>query len=314
MKITSLLTQYLYSHHRLDLPGIGTFLLDPSAIQALENTKQRAAVLEGISFQHNSSIRESPELVAYISAQTGKMKALAASDLESFIEIAQQFLNIGKPYTLDGIGTLIKTNFKEIEFVPIAISAEKVKEQLNTPKELLAQKETSPKKDSAPKQEVGAPVQYESFLVDAPAKKGWKKPVIALALLAGLGLTIWGGYAISKNMAADKATASAAQNEIQQPEQQGDTLSLSSATPDTLTTSAPAIADNYKYVLEEAPKQRIIKRYNQLRTNLWDVKLETTDSIRFKLYLLLPAHNDTTRVLDSLTVMTGRRVYIEHQN
>jgi hypothetical protein len=324
VKITSLLSQYLYNHHRLDLPGIGTFILDPSAIQALENTKQRAAVLEGVSFQNNPSIKESPELVAYISAQTGKMKPLAASDLESFIEIAQQFLNIGKPFTLDGIGTLVKTNTREFEFVPITISTEKVKEQLNAPKEAAIKKESATKKESAekttvkqsaPKEEIVAPAQYESFLVDAPEKKSWKKPVIALALIAGLGLTIWGGYAISKNM-ADKSTASVAQHENPQPEPpQTDTTAQAPAVPDTSLNTPPVIADNnYKYVLEEAPKQRIIKRYNQLRTNLWDVKVETTDSVRFKLYLLLPAHNDTTRVLDSLTVMTGRRVYIEHQN
>ncbi|MCG2615281.1 hypothetical protein LZZ85_13360 [Terrimonas sp. NA20] len=308
MKITSLLSQYLYTHHRLDLPGIGTFLLDPSAIQALENVKQRAAVLEGISFQNNPSIKESPELVAYISAQTGKMKPLAASDLESFIEIAQQFLNIGKPYTLDGIGTLVKTNLKDFEFIPIAISAEKVKEQLATPKEIAAK--ASAIREEAQASAAPAP-QYESFLTDAPAKKGWKKPAIALALIAGLGLTIWGGYAISKNMAAEKASTSVVQEE---PAPQVDSSALLAVTPDTLANETPVIADNYKYVLEEAPKQRIIKRYNQLRTNLWDVKLETTDSVRFKLYLILPAHNDTTRVLDSLTAMTGRRVYIEHQN
>ncbi len=309
MKITSLLSQYLYTHHRLDLPGIGTFLLDPSAIQALDNVKQRAAVLEGISFQNNPSIKESPELVAYISAQTGKMKSLASSDLESFIEIAQQFLNIGKPFTLDGIGTLVKTNLKEFEFVPITISAEKVKEQLATPKETTAK--ASATREEAPAATTAAPAQYESFLTDAPQKKGWKKPVIALAMIAGLGLTIWGGYAISKNNAAEKATASVVQEEILP---QVDSAALLAATPDTLAKETPAIADNYKYVLEEAPKQRIIKRYNQLRTNLWDVKLETTDSVHFKLYLLLPAHSDTTRVLDSLTVMTGKKVYIEHQN
>ncbi|MET0464527.1 MAG: hypothetical protein ABW007_15285 [Chitinophagaceae bacterium] len=305
MKITSLLTQYLYHHHRLDLPGIGTFLLDPSAIQALEHTKQRAAVLEGISFQNNPSIKESPELVAYISAQTGKMKPLAASDLESYIEIAQQFLNIGKPFTLDGIGTLVKTNSKEFEFVPITISADKVKEQLAVPKDTASK--TPASREEAP----AAPAQYESFLTDAPEKKGWKKPVIALALVAGLALTIWGGYTISKNNAAEKAATSVVQEETVPPV---DSAALLAVTPDTVVKETPVIADNYKYVLEEAPKQRIIKRYNQLRTNLWDVKLETTDSVRFKLYLLLPAHNDTTRVLDSLTVMTGKRVYIEHQN
>src|SRR4051812_17926013 len=96
VKITTLLTQYLYTNHRLDLPGIGSFLLDASAIAQAENTKQRSVITEGISFENNPSIKEVPALIAFISAQSGKQKALAASDLDSHLELAQQFLNIGK--------------------------------------------------------------------------------------------------------------------------------------------------------------------------------------------------------------------------
>jgi glycine cleavage system H lipoate-binding protein len=298
VKITSLLTQYLYNHHRLDLPGIGTFLLDPSAIHAVENSKQRSAVLEGISFENNPTIKESPDLVAYISAQTGKMKSLASSDLESYLEVAQQFLNIGKPFTFEGIGTLVKKSLKECEFVPISVSAEKMKE-LHTKEatKAAAREENTPK--------------YESFLSEPILKHGWKKPVIALALVCGLGLTIWGGYAISKNAAGNKAADSGIISETPAV----DTSFKQAPPPDSLEKPAPLLAsNNYKYVLEEGSQQRATKRYNQLRTNLWDVKLETSDSVKYKLYLLLPSNADTTRVLDSLTVMTGKRVYIEHQN
>ena len=299
MKITSLLTQYLYNHHRLDLPGIGTFLLDPSAIHAVENSKQRSAVPEGISFENNPSIRESPDLVAFISAQTGKMRSLASSDLESYLEVAQQFLNIGKPFTFEGIGTLVKVNMKECEFVPISVSAEKVRE-LNTketPKAVAAKDENNP--------------QYESFLSEPILKHGWKIPEIAAALLCGLGLAIWGGYAISKNAAGNNAASTAVVSEAPAV----DTSFKQPPPTDTLEKPAPLLAsNNYKYVLEEGTQQRAMKRYKQLRTNLWDVQLETTDSVKYKLYLLLPSNADTTRVLDSLTVMTGKRVYIEHQN
>ncbi len=297
MKITSLLTQYLYNHHRLDLPGIGTFLLDPSAIHALENSKQRSAILEGISFENNPNLKESPDLVAYISAQTGKMKPLASADLESYLEVAQQFLNIGKPFTFEGIGTLVKVNLKECEFVPISVSTDKVRE-LNTKES----PKTSTREEAVP--------QFGSFLSDPVLKQRWKKPVVALALVCGLILTIWGGYAISK-----KAGTRAADSVVLSDTTVVDTTTKQAQVPDSLEKAALLASSNYKYVLEEGSQQRAIKRYNQLRTNLWDVKLETTDSVRYKLYLLLPSQNaDTTRVLDSLTVMTGKRVYIEHQN
>lgn len=298
MKITSLLTQYLYTHHRLDLPGIGTFLLDPSAIHALENSKQRSAILEGISFENNPSLKESPDLVAYISAQTGKMKPLASADLESYLEVAQQFLNIGKPFTFEGIGTLVKVNLKECEFVPISVSTDKVRE-LNTKEAPKA----STREETVP--------QFGSFLSDPVLKQRWKKPVVALALICGLGLTIWGGYAISKKAGTRAADAAI----ISDTTVVDTTVKQQALVPDSLEKAALLASSNYKYVLEEGSQQRAIKRYNQLRTNLWDVKLETTDSVRYKLYLLLPSQNaDTTRVLDSLTVMTGKRVYIEHQN
>ena len=57
-----------------------------------------------------------------------------------------------------------------------------------------------------------------------------------------------------------------------------------------------------------------MRRYKQLRENLWDVSMETKDSVDFKLFLLLPMRSDTTHVVDSLTALTGKRVYIEYQN
>jgi hypothetical protein len=73
----------------------------------------------------------------------------------------------------------------------------------------------------------------------------------------------------------------------------------------------PQTKKDYKYVLEVAQSKRAFKRYNQLRTNLWDVQLETNDSVKYKLFMRLPISTDTTRILDSLMAMLGRPVYIE---
>ena len=51
---------------------------------------------EGISFQNDLPTVEDHELISFISKETGKMKALAASDLASYAELARQFLNIRK--------------------------------------------------------------------------------------------------------------------------------------------------------------------------------------------------------------------------
>ena len=120
MKLASILTQYLYTNKRLDLTSIGTFLLDPSAILETENGKNsKQDITSGITFESNSAMPESPELISYISSQMGKMKALASADLNSHLELARQFLNIGKPFLFEGIGNLVKTKSGQYEFIPL---------------------------------------------------------------------------------------------------------------------------------------------------------------------------------------------------
>lgn len=315
MKLATLLTQYLYNNQRLDLPGIGTFLSDSSLLASLDNAKQRTAALEGISFESNPSLKDSPELIAFISSQTGKMKALAEADLDSHLEVAKQFLNIGKPFTFDGIGTLAKGKAGGFDFIPGTISSDIVKEYSNREAVKFTDKEVNQPK-------------YESFLTTAKTKRNFNKPVVFLLILAGLGLTIWGGYTISKNAGSKKKDDAAIvkTDPLKEvvPEKKQDTANTITPVIDSVNTinNTPTTAvvtttpgDHYKYILEIAQSQRAFKRYNQLKTNLWKVQMETKDSIQYKLFLLIPSiQSDTTRILDSLTVMTGKKVYIEHQN
>lgn len=301
VKLATLLTQYLYVHHRLDLPGIGSFILDPAIASQLATARPNQLLTDGIQFEYNPSLQESPELIAYISAQTGKMKALASSDLESHIQLAHQFLNIGKPFHFEGIGTLTRLKPGEFEFIADALQApdRKRDNQSRESSKNLSKEEQSPR--------------YESFLTEKKTSEGWRKPVIALLILIGLGLAVWGGYAISKKSRSSKEITTETPSSENTPLPAADTSQRQ--LPDSLPpapATTPATNGMYKYVLEVANQKRALKRYNQLRTNLWDVKLETTDSVSYKLFVLLPSTGaDTTRIADSLTVFLGRRVYIE---
>jgi hypothetical protein len=293
VKLTSLLTQYLYTNHRLDLPGIGSFLLDPSTISSSEGSKQRSATPDEVSFVSNPTLKDAPDLVTFISSKTGKMKALANADLESHIELIQQFLNLGKPYEFEGIGTLVKKKAGVFEFTPLSMPAEKLK-GLKT------------KEAAAPVTLEESAKDYESFLATPKVPFGWKGPVMALLVLCGIALALWGGYTISKNAAADDAIEVLNSPAITAPVPKIDSTAIK---------AAMAKAKDYKYILQVSRKQTAMKRYNQLKTNRWDVNLETDDSVQYKLFMLLPAQNaDTTRILDSLTAMTGKRVYIERDN
>jgi hypothetical protein len=67
-----------------------------------------------------------------------------------------------------------------------------------------------------------------------------------------------------------------------------------------------------KFVLEVTDRTRAMQRFNKLKNYLWDVKIETKDSVSYKIYMLLTvASADTTRVKDSLSMLNGKKVYIE---
>ena len=114
MKLTHLIAQYLYKNKRLDLQGIGSFSLDNSiVIEAEDNKAPQQKGIEGVSFENNATIKEDPELISFISFYTGKIKALASADLNSHLELAKQFMNIGKPFLFEGIGSLpLKSLFR----------------------------------------------------------------------------------------------------------------------------------------------------------------------------------------------------------
>lgn len=287
MKLTSLLAQYLYINHRLDLPGIGTFVLDPSSLSSLDS-KQRSMVLNGVTFENTKSSKDTTELIAFISSQSGKMKALASADLESLIQQAQQFLNIGKPFTFEGIGTLVKKQKGEFEFTPLSVPTEKLKEQKAKEPADVTLEESSAK--------------YESFLGSPKVNIGWRKPVIGLLILAGIGLAIWGGYTISKQAATADVT------------EVTDTTQLVTPKDTVVAVPEPVKPKDLKYILQVSKKNTALRRYKQLKENLWDVHMETKDSVDYKLFLLLPMRSDTTRVQDSLMALTGKKVYIEYQN
>ena len=293
VKIPSLLAQYLYGNQRLDLPGIGSFLLDSSTLPALQQSKQRSALLEGVSFESNPACKESPELINFIAEKTGKMKALASADLDSHLQLAQQFLNMGKPYLFEGIGILTKVKAGEFEFTPITVPTDIIKEQHKADAVEVDQKE----------EHTG---DYESFLSLPKTKFEWRKPVIGLFLICGIGVTVWGGYMISKKNVKQEVITE--QSLIEQTSVV-DSLHIS----DSITAATPVVTvpANYKYILEVAQKKRALKRYNQLKELRWKVDLETTDSVQFKLFMLLPP-SDTTRTMDSLRIVTGRKVYIEY--
>jgi hypothetical protein len=303
LKIAPLLAQYLYIHKRMDLPGFGTFLLDPSVTIEPENNRQnKPSNLEGVSFENNSAITDATDLIKFISTQTGKIKALAAADLDSHLGLAQQFLNIGKPFLLEGIGSLVKLKSGEFTFTSGHAMPGVMKDY--QAKEVSAATTTEePFTD------------YKSTFYTRKGKSKWNKPVVFLLLLAGIALAIGGGYTVYKRTTA-KNNADPVKEEKQETILVQDTALHQKDTVIEPKQMTAITAGNYKFVIEIAARERGLARFAKLKSFGLNVQMQTTDSINFKLFFILPATiADTARMIDSLRGIytpSGNKAYIEN--
>ena len=278
MKISPLLAQFLIKNKQLSLAGLGRFTLNDSG---------------EINFQHDASVKEDPELVNFIAENTGKMKSLVASDLDSNLELARQFLNIGKPYLFEGIGTLSKNKFGTIEFVQGNYLQEKNKENAGDGRDKTSTTENSF-------------TDYEEMFSPRKPKAPATKSIITwLVAIAGLSLAVFGGYIVYTKTKNKKETVVV--KEDIQPIIPTDTLPKK-ADSTALITKPVDTSGMYSFVIEKAARQRAFFRYNYLKENLIDVKMDTKDSVLFNLYFLLPSTPaDTARKRDSLQRLYSTR-------
>lgn len=304
MKLAPLLAEFLYSQKELSLPGIGIFTYSPSAIP--DTGKSAKNTIAGtISFE-NANIAEAPELVSYIASQTGKLKALAAADLNSHLELMQQFLNIGKPFLLEGIGSLVKIKSGEFAFT----SGNEIPETLKD----YSAKEISSTSSSKPTFS-----DYRKPINKQGSRSKWRKPIIALLVLAGIGLAVWGGYTVYKmTTASQEKPTSVVKNKPAESKEN----KTASDNKDSIITTQPNIentqpastastAGKMKYILENANARRAFERFAKLKAYFWPVQIETKDSINYTLFMELPStYSDTTRIIDSLTILNGKKVFV----
>jgi hypothetical protein len=283
LKLAALLAEYLYQKKQLNLTGIGTFSFDPSA--QINSDAQHPS--EGISFQHNASVKEDDNLVVFISAETGKMKTLASSDLASYVELGLQFLNIGKPLQIEGIGTLVKNKAGELEFTADHVIVGKVKE--TGIKELSA---TSISDELLTTYDTLKPKTERS----SPSKRFFLA-FLALATIAGI---VWIGYRLNQPTAPIQSeTAQELAPSTTDTTQNVSTIDTTNTVKDPL----PKVFNNsFRFVIEVANRKRAFYRYRMLKNGNIPIRMSTTDSTTFKLYFELPATTaDTARITDSLT-------------
>ncbi|MEJ7675164.1 MAG: hypothetical protein WKF59_21280 [Chitinophagaceae bacterium] len=176
MKIEQALVQHLYNTRKISLQGIGTFSLEGSVSSPADPEKVMVIPQNGITFIHNPRVGEDAELIDAIVQHTKKIKPLAAADLDSFLTLGMQFLHIGKPFTIEGLGTLDKAQTGELIFIP----GQFITPRIEAPKTL---------KEDENEEKSGLFPDY-----DSEVNKDRTKNIITIAIILVLGLLAWAVY------------------------------------------------------------------------------------------------------------------------
>ncbi len=297
LKIQELLSQYLYQHKQLSLPGLGKFELNPSV--NIYETKEEGWPPDTITFIPNKQIAAEDEFINFLVQHSGKMKPLAISDLESYISSGMQLLNIGKPFPLKGIGSLVKLSNGDYAF------------QQGSP---VLQKAEIPPADYILKDRTKQSNETEEMNFISPERKNSKKLFIGIASVIALSLIGWAIYlAIPKNetVVADD-TVNSDQTIIST--DTGTNLLTSDTTKadiaqvvkkDSIVAVTPATVTagtGFKLVIETFPqKYRAEKRTAILIGRGHQVTMEIQDSTHYHITMIVKRPlSDTSYVIDSL--------------
>lgn len=283
MKTHEFLQQYLQKYKSLNLQGIGVL-----SLTEIQSDGESENTIQKITFSYDPKTPEDPELIKFISQVSGKMTTLAAADLEDYLLDARQLLNISKSVHLEGIGTLQKNQYGEIEFQP-----------------------TNQENEAAYKDIKSMFSKYQKKSSNLDFSEQSRKRITYALIFLGFATFIWLSIYIYKNNSFQF------QRKIEKIEK-ADTLIIAS---DSTSIKSDSIAsdinnvngkETFRVVLEIANKTRAIKRFADLKEWGHRVGMTTKDSIKFKIFMPFNAPlKDTSYYRDSLSIFFARKVWIE---
>lgn len=308
------MSQYLYQHKQLQLPGIGIFTFND--VIPLPNAEHKTAqqIPQHIQFVQKQVLKPEVELIDFIRVKTGKIKALAEADLDSYLTDGKTLLNIGKHFHIEGIGSLHKTKQGQYEFH----TGEPAIERMES---------TAPGRSKTGSAAEAAPKNKKSVF-DEEEKKVSSKRILAVGamVVAAILVIIWGGYSLynshegSDGPITQDTAATSDSSSLLTPDpvtKESSSIAANNAKPveKTAASRGTMAQGNYRFVIETTySKRRAMYRYNLLKSYDLDIKMDTPqDSSVFKLYFIFPATaRDTTHIKDSLQRMyASKQIIIE---
>jgi hypothetical protein len=300
VKIQEILSQYLYKEKSLTLPGLGRFDLDPSV--NIYELKEEGWPADTISFTSNRNAVADENLLQFLMQQTGKMKPLAMSDLESYVNNGMQLINIGKPFPIKGIGSINKTKDNQFVFEQGSPALEKI-DSINT--------------DHVRDRTVLAEGEKEIDF-SHEERKSSKTPIIILGSIVALALVGWAVYlAMFRNKQPEPVEPESNLTEQVTP------VDTTAIQPDTAAIVAqdslppavtPAVVDtsSLKLVIETvSTKTKADARIAFHKTRNRELSLNMKDSSTYQLILLVQKPlSDSSKVKDSLRNWYGIKAQI----
>jgi len=293
VKIEQALVLYLLKHKQISLQGIGTFKIDGAIPENNDHDKPVIIPAEAISFTYDPKTKEDNELIDFIVLNTKKIKPLASADLDSFLTLGRQFLNIGKPFTIQNLGTLEKVNSGDLVFKPGPVI-----QKIELPKPKI-EDEGSEKYDEN---------LFHDYQKEAPPNN--RKVYLIILIIALLGLGSWAAWHFG--FKKDTAESVPATNNIvpvrdtvdTTQKQTSDSLAEAQRVTDSIRNAQknPADSFTFKVVLKTTTNKEVaLARLAKLKSYGRKVIMYTDDSITYKVAqpFMLPL-SDTTKILDSL--------------
>lgn len=300
MKFDDLLAQYLYENKTLQLQGIGTFKLDGAVVLPSPQDKEIFYPIEGLNFIYSPKDQTNEDLIIFLVKKLGKIQPLVRSDLESYLSNIKQFINIGKPYTIEGIGTLNKNNQGTYEFTPGTF--------------LPAKEELSPHRDNPEH-------MHRQKAKKSESNRSATIILMIIAVVAFFGAAIWGiTYLMNKNKG----------EEISQVIEDSSTLNNVALPPDTLQNTTTqqsttetsqlnnSVAYDYKMIFDiTKSKERVFARSARLTKDGVAFKIDTlriNDTLNYRMYISRKLMTtDTLAVRDSLRKFFLKSIIIERK-
>ncbi len=295
MKISTLLTQFLYTNRHLDIPGIGRFSIPEGIVIPEPGDKNFTEFLQNIEFSPKARPQAPEDLIDYIRSKTGKIKPLAESDLDSYLSDCKLLLNIGKPVYFEGIGTLLKGREGILEFT----HGQALSERMEGFSQERGEERPAERK----------PLYQSEMTAARPAAPFLRRLLMVGGIVLGLGVIVWGGYLLYTKKTDNSPGQLSQQNNspvqpppsVNPPDSTADTLSRTAKDSIAPATLVPPPAAGLKFVCEvTGNKRRAENRIALLKTMNTRYQLENIDST-YKIFVILPAaFTDTSRIKDSL--------------